>query len=310
MAASTRSLEENGTPVAFLVFNRPDCTRRTFAAIREARPKRLLVVADGPRPDRPGEAERCAETRTIIADGVDWPCEVETQYSETNLGCRTRVSSGLDWVFTRAAEAIILEDDCLPHPSFFTYCEDLLATYRDDSRVMMIAGANLNPLSGENPYSYRFSRISHVWGWASWRRAWDHYDVDMARWPEFRDMHRLRDVFPDPDMAAHWHQAIENVYRREVDTWDYQLNFASFTQNGVSIVPQTGLIRNIGFSMDATHTTDAGHQHANLVATEMRFPLRHPPFMLADTVADKQAVCPAVLNGWKQKIKRFLRSGR
>ena len=292
--------------VAFLIFNRPECTRQTFAAIRAARPPRLLVIADGPRPDRLGEAERCETTRAIVTGGVDWPCQVEENFSSVNLGCRKRVSSGLDWVFSREEEAIILEDDCLPHASFFPYCTELLDRYREDRRVMMIAGANLAPPASASA-SYRFSRVCHIWGWASWRRAWEHYDVEMRHWPEFRDAQRMRDVFSSAPMSAHWSSQLEQTYTRRLDTWDYQWCFASFAQNGVNIVPQVNLVSNIGHSAEATHTTNSDHPHANLPAREMNFPLEHPAFVLADGAADQEAVLPGAFTPrWKQVARKAL----
>src|SRR4051812_24867462 len=138
-----------------MVFNRPDLTERVFQAIRAARPKRLLVVADGPRND--AERERCDATRAVIK--VDWDCELETNYSDANLGCKRRVGSGISWVFERCEDAIILEDDTLPSPSFFPFCQELLRRYRDDERVMCICGMNLVPEpKARGPETYYFSR--------------------------------------------------------------------------------------------------------------------------------------------------------
>ena len=151
------------TPVAFIIFNRPDTTKRVFAEIAKARPPKLLVIADGPRADHPADVEKCAAVRAII-DGVDWDCEVLKNYSDVNLGCKRRVSSGLDWVFDTVEEAIILEDDCLPHPTFFRFCEEMLEKYRDDKRIAMISGDNLQFGRKRTGYSYYFSRYPHIWG--------------------------------------------------------------------------------------------------------------------------------------------------
>ena len=174
------------TPVAFLVFNRPHTTDKVFSEIAAANPRKLLIVADGPRPDQPGEAERCVAVRAIV-DRVDWDCEVLTNYSDINLGCKARISSGLDWVFDTVEEAIVLEDDCLPHPSFFRFCEELLVKYRDDERIAQIGGVNFQSGRRRTNYSYYFSRYAHIWGWATWRRAWRHYDVALKAWPLIRD---------------------------------------------------------------------------------------------------------------------------
>jgi hypothetical protein len=272
------------TPVAFLVFNRPQTTARVWETIRQARPRKLLIVADGPRAVRADEADRCAEVRAIC-ERIDWPCEVLRNYAETNLGCRRRVSSGLDWVFSMVEEAIILEDDCLPHPTFFPYCQELLARYRDDERVMMISGDNFQPGPPRHEYSYYFSRYPHVWGWASWRRAWQHYDVNMSLWPTVRDGGWLESIFLDAQSTAYWRATFDRVAAGEIDTWDYQLGFACFAQNGLSICPRGNLVQNIGFATDATHTA-ANSPLANLAVEAMQFPLKHPPFLIRDARAD------------------------
>jgi hypothetical protein len=263
------------TPVLFLVFNRPETTRQAFAAIRAARPARLYVSADGPRPDRAGEAERCAEVRRIATD-VDWPCEVHTLFRDRNLGCKMGVSTGIDWFFSKEEAGIILEDDILPDPSFFPYCEELLEKYRDDSRVAMISGCNLIGDRHGSDASYVFSRYLHVWGWASWRRAWAHYDVTMQAWPSPAASKRLQQVLNGRrGVIAYWANIFDRMARREIDTWDYQWVFAAWMNDMVAIFPAATLVENIGFGADATHTV--GSAPTTLSAPQpMAFPLRHP----------------------------------
>src|SRR4030095_1100293 len=129
------------TPVALLIFNRPETTARVLAEIRNARPAKLLIIGDGPRPGEPADAERCLAARAAAAN-IDWGCEVLKNYSDVNLGCGQRPASGLDWVFQNVDRAIIMEDDCLPHPTFFRFCDELLEHYRDDERVMTVSGNN------------------------------------------------------------------------------------------------------------------------------------------------------------------------
>lgn len=273
------------TPVAFIIFNRPESTARVFAAIAKAMPAKLLVIADGPRDNRPGEAERCAATRRIL-DSVDWPCEVLTNFAPHNLGCRRRVSSGIDWVFSVVPEAIFLEDDCLPDPTFFRFCEEMLDRYRSDERVMHIGGANFQRGAASSRSSYYFSRHFHVWGWASWRRAWRHYDVDMRAWPSVRVAGRLADVFPSVDERRTLEPLYDRVFSGTLDTWDIQWTLASRLQNGLAIVPGNNLISNIGFGGHATHTSDPGHPVANMETSPVTFPLTHPVVMLPDGRAD------------------------
>lgn len=266
------------TPVALFVFNRPETTARVFEAVRQARPRRLLVVADGARPGRADEAERCAQVRKIVR-GVDWPCELQTELSEVNLGCRRRISSGIDWVFRNAEEAVLLEDDCLPHPDFFRFCSTMLARYRDDQRVMMVSGTNylLDGLS--IPEGYCFSRYYAIWGWATWRRAWAKYDITMARWPDLREAEQLRAFYRQPYVREHFTRMFDRVHRGESDTWDLQWAYSCLFNDGLSVVPRRNLISNIG--LEGTHTSADHSNHGfpvfpldpgELVAPSLVFP--------------------------------------
>lgn len=274
------------TPVAFLIFNRPDTTARVFEAIRQAKPPKLLVVADGPRPDKADDIEKCKKSRAII-DGVDWDCEVLTNYSGVNLGCKKRVSSGLDWVFEIVEEAIILEDDCLPHPTFFRYCEELLKYYRSDTRIMHINGTN-HGLTDENCQdSYRFSKLANIWGWAAWRRSWQYYDVKMSVWSELMNQDRLlKDLFKSKQELKTRKKNWDLVYYNKIDTWDYQWLLACICQGGLTIMPRENLIANIGFGVEATRTKDETNKFANLPIYPIEFPLIHPKSMLRDIYSD------------------------
>ena len=272
------------TPVVFVIFNRPDTTSQVFECIRKARPSQLLIIADGPRADRPREDESCAATRKIV-EQVDWPCEVMHEYSDINLGCRKRLASGLNWVFSMVEDAIVLEDDCLPHPTFFRFCEEMLERYRHDERIAHISGVNFQFGQRRTAQSYYFSRYTHIWGWASWRRAWQHYDPDMNTWPSVRDGKWLRDMLGDQRLVDYWSKIFERVYDGDIDTWDYQWLLACWLQNGLSIIPAENLVTNIGFGVDSTHTTE-NNPTANIPSKELAFPLCSPPFIIRDVVAD------------------------
>jgi hypothetical protein len=272
------------TPVAFVIFNRPDTTERVFAEIARAKPSKLLVVADGPRTNRPGEQEKCALTRAVI-DRVDWDCEVLTNYSDINLGCKRRVSSGIDWVFEQVEEAIILEDDCLPHESFFRFCDELLDRYRDDPRVMAISGDNFQIGRPQGPNSYYYSRYTHIWGWATWRRAWQHYDVTMSSWREKRQSEWVGKFVNGRQATRYWTDIFHSVYAGKIDTWDYQWLFACWMQNALTVLPAVNLVSNIGFHAEATHTKEDS-RFANLATQHMTFPLKHPADVVPDTECD------------------------
>ncbi|NDJ24622.1 glycosyltransferase family 2 protein [Nostoc sp. B(2019)] len=273
------------TPVVLIIFKRPNTTEKVFAAIRQAKPPKLFVIADGPRADRPGEAENCEATRAII-EQVDWNCEVLTNFSDVNLGCRLRVSSGLDWVFSQVEEAIILEDDCLPHPTFFPFCDELLDKYRDDNRIMVVAGNNFQYGRVRNQDSYYFSRYNHCWGWATWRRAWQHYDHEMKLWPKIRDEDWLRDILLELSAVKFWQNIFQYTYEKKINSWAYAWTFSCWIQNGLSILPNVNLVSNIGYSLDATHTVNNYNNFANMPVVPIDFPLQHPLFIIRNSQAD------------------------
>ena len=276
------------SPVLFLVFNRPESTRQVFEAIRAARPTKLYISADGPRAGRAEEARLCAEVRGI-ANFVDWPCEVKTLFQETNLGCKTGVARGITWFFDHEAEGIILEDDVLPIPTFFEFCDELLERYREDTRVSMISGCNLISGHYAPAHSYLFSRYNHIWGWASWRRAWQHYDVSMAAWPAWRDGHGLHGL-PGASrlFERHWRGIFDAAYAGKIDTWDYQWTFAIWQMGGLTALPAVNQTYNLGFGPDATHTTQATPQYViESRPLPLDFPLTHPRLVERDSQADR-----------------------
>lgn len=290
------------TPIALIIFNRPDLTQRVFAEIRKVRPEKLLVIADAPRPNREDDIENCALVRTII-ETINWDCEVIKNYSPIHLGCGRRPATGIDWIFSLVEEAIILEDDCLPHPTFFPYCQELLKKYSDDRRIMSISGNNFQYGRRRTADSYYFSRYTQTCGWATWKRAWQHYDFDMKIWPEVRDGQWLFDIFGSMQVVAHnhqpqfeviggvrivqyWHRMFEAAYQKKIDAWDFQFAFASFLQSGLHILPNLNLISNIGYGPEGTHTKNMESPLANIPVEAMGFPLRHPQFIIRDAWAD------------------------
>jgi hypothetical protein len=275
------------TPVALIIFRRPALTERVLKALSVVKPRKLLIIADGPRNDRPGEAEACAAARAA-AERVTWECDIVRNYSDINLGCGRRPATGISWVFQQVEEAIILEDDCVPDPSFFPYCEELLSRYRDDERVMHINGSTYRHREFSVPHSYYFSQFIGCWGWATWRRAWRHYDFAVKAWPQFRQSGWLDVLLENNEHAiAYWRDKFDRAHASQpgLSFWDYQWAHACWTNSGLGIIPSQNLVSNVGCEQDATHTFD--HPMGNVPSRALSFPLTHPPTVLHDWKLDR-----------------------
>ena len=273
------------TPLLLIAWRRPHTLRQVIDAIRPVAPTCLYVACDGPNSERPGEAEKVAATRAVIEHYIDWPCQIERLYSDVNQGCRLGVSRAITWFFEQVEAGIILEDDCVPHPDFFPYCSALLERYRHDTRVWCISGNNFQNGQWRGDGSYYFSRYNHCWGWASWRRCWQHYDPDLSQWQALRDSGLLETIFEDPLELSYW----SGIWQRlldsgEPDTWDYQWTFTCISNSGLTALPNRNLVSNVGFGEDAAHTTTVA---APTVANQGLGELTHPLFVLRDGEADR-----------------------
>lgn len=272
------------TPILFTIFNRPDTTGKVFESIRKIKPAKLYISADGPRLNRDGEGELCHEARKAT-ENIDWPCEVHRKYSEINLGCKVAASSAHDWFFGNVEEGIILEDDDLPDTSFFYFCQELLNKYRDVDKVKMISGNNFQFGKKYGDASYYFSNFPHIWGWATWRRSWQEYDIEMKTYPEFKKNNRIADIFKNKKIQKYWLNLFDKLYENKINTWDGQWVYSIYSHNGIVILPNVNLVSNIGFNVDATHTKKADDILSNMPAEAIKT-IIHPVSMIVNEEAD------------------------
>jgi len=278
---STKRFE---TPILFITFRRPGTTKRVFDVIRHLKPAKLYVAQNYCDDKKPEIIENWTSVRNII-ENVEWDCEVKKLYRTQYLDAKSSISSAISWFFKHEPEGIILEDDCLPDMTFFRFCADLLEKYRNDDRIASISGNNFQFGRDRTNSSYYFSRYPHIWGWASWRRTWNNYDVDMKYWPEIRDSELLSYILKNKRSLDYWTEIFNRTYNGEIDTWDYQLTFTCWIQNQLNIIPNKNLVSNIGFGMGATHTKDIC-QYANMKTEKMHFPLNHPGYFIQDFISD------------------------
>jgi hypothetical protein len=262
------------TPILFLVFNRLETTQRVFEKIKSVKPRFLYIASDGARVNKNNESFVVSEVRSWLLENIDWNCEVKTLFREVNLGCGLAVSSAIDWFFKNEEMGIIIEDDCLVDESFFWFAEELLIKYQDNYTITSICSSNTIEYSGNNNESYFFSKYSLIWGWATWRRAWDNYDLSISSWPKLKETRWLNSVDKSYMFQFYWTHVFDTCYNKEVNTWDFQWNFSSFLNGGLSIIPNVNLVRNIGIGVNQTHKVDS--HYSTFVENKISFPLIHP----------------------------------
>ncbi len=292
-------------PILFLIFNRPETTIHVFNEIKKVKPKKLYVASDGPRTGNYNDTEKCSQVKSIIENGIDWDCEVKTLYRETNLGCKIAVSSAIDWFFLNEEMGIILEDDCVPSQSFFYFCKELLDKYKDDTRVMMVSGFNFKSDNQIKDASYYFSKFSNIWGWASWRRAWKYYDVNMSNFKDFKNKKIIKNIFNSYFMQQYWLMKFEETCQGKINTWDYQWSYTLMSQNGLCIVPYKNLISNIGLDISATHTKKTNKKLFNLDRYEIDN-IIHSEFVIPDIAKDNFTFKKTYANTFKVMAKMIL----
>ena len=297
------------TPIVYVFFNRPELTAITFARIREQRPGRLHLIADGARAGHPTDTERCAAARQIVEGTIDWPCTVTRDFSETNLGCGRRVSSGLTRAFAELGEAIVLEDDVLAHADFFGFCATLLARHRDDPRIHTING--FTPLGEYTPSrgAAVASAFNCIWGWASWQRAWKDYRFEIPEWRDDAVKERIRRHVASPLTFDHHAHHFDTLLREHTDTWDFQWSFAMLRHERLALISAVNFIENLGFDGSATHTKAAELFLWNLRAHSAVPTRRERPTASSDLLHDR-LYAAALMAATTERIARFRRIAR
>lgn len=277
------------TPTLLIIFNRSDTALQVINQLRLAAISKLYIYCDGAREEKVGELKILKEVQQTLMANIDWPCTLVTNFKEKNEGPRLAIGHAINWFFENEEEGIILEHDCVPAPSFFTYCETLLKHYRDDERIMHISGDNFQFGKTIGDGTYYFSKITHIWGFATWKRAWKYYDVDMKLYPEFKKENRINDIVFDKRSVKFWNEIFEKTYQKKLQTWDYQWNFAMWCQNGLSILPNKNLVSNVGFDKMALNTVNPNHKLAAMKTFEL-IEIIHPKFIVAHSEPDESTI--------------------
>lgn len=294
------------TPVVLIVFNRPDHVRRVLGEIRKQQPEELFICQDGPRDGNELDRLKIQEVRDVINEMVDWPCELHTLYQEKNLGCGAGPAAGISWFFSNVEMGIVMEDDCLPHPDFFAYCDELLHRYKDDERIMYISSTLYND-KWRCSASYDFSHYMITGAWASWSRAWKGFDLDLHHFDARKFRKKCLKLFYSSVEADWWFYKVLEIQQdtEKKSYWDYQMQIHILDCEGVTIHPQRNLVSNIGFDAEGTHTLDNSAEMGNKESFPI-MPLSHPSGVVVDRLRDYECFSKKKSQGFlKEKFRNL-----
>lgn len=298
--SDVKMFNELYTPVVLITYIRFDTTVKVFEQIKKVRPAKFYHISDAAYDI--DKQVMVKKIRDYIASNIDWDCEFFSEYASENLGCKKRVCSGLEWVFQHEDRAIILEDDVVPSKDFFFFCQDLLEYYKNDNRVMMITGHKRAPEYYIESH-YTFSNYCSIWGWATWKRAWDKNDPDMTQWPALKKNKVLKKIYGQ-DVALRLTREIDMVYKGELNSWAYPWQLSKIVHGGVEIVPSDNLIQNIGMGgEDATHSFD---KDFDIPIGTINQPIMFLDDVQVDTQYDMAIACKEFKIGIMEKIIRSL----
>lgn len=296
-------------PILIIAFNRADTLQQVFNMVKKMQPSQLYLAIDGPRKEKEGEIEKCKEVQEIIKQ-VDWECDIHTRISDMNQGCGFGPANAISWAFETCEKLIILEDDCVPSLSFFTFCEEMLNKYQNDYRVSIISGRSHHPNTKFfKKQDYIFSRYAHTWGWATWKRCWKEYDIFAKDLQLFLENGGGLNIFQTKEEACYFnkimHKLKNNIAEEVTHSWDLQWFFARLKNGSLGIVPCRNLIENVG-SGNGTHTSE---DFVQIKAEEMPYQIRHPKYMTVNAEYErlhftkhmciKQSIIKRVLNKLK-----------
>jgi hypothetical protein len=296
------------SPILLITYKRFETTKQVFDIISQVKPDRFYFVSNAPNPNNLAEIDKILKVRNLLKE-INWECDVKVLLRETHLQVRDSIPDAIDWFFETEVEGIILEDDCLPNFSFFRFCDELLDRFRDVHRVSVISGTNFD-FNIELSNQYYFSNLTHIWGWATWKRSWVNYDRDILYWPHLKSNNFLSSIFKKRKHIKFWESMLDGVYQKKINTWDFQLALTYWYQNQISIVPRVNLISNIGVGIESTN---AHYQNSfsSMKTVEMKFPLEHNNSFVVDTFADNKILdiefsYPSILTRILNKLRLYI----
>ena len=288
---------EFNTPILLLVFNRPRETKFVFEHIRAIRAPKLFIACDGPREGNDDDVKDIAEVMSIVKN-IDWECECKYLFRDKNLGCGKAVLGAFTWFFSEVERGIILEDDCIPNLSFFKFCQEMLFRYENNDSIMVISGTNImSDFVSTSDYAY--SSFPIMWGWATWKKAWEKFDLEMKDWPSVTKntnliTHGIYKWRKHPVFIEYFMNTYKKVNQKDL-AWDHQWIFSNWLNNGLTVVSSKNLIHNIGFGEKSNSTKEDNLNRENLGSY-----FSYPPYVSPKTIAVNEELDLYISKKWFQ----------
>lgn len=243
------------TPILLIVFNRPEKTQKLFEIIKKIKPKNLFIAADGPR-EKEFDIYNCKKVRKIF-DNIEFNCNIHKKFNIKNEGLKNNVKNSIDWFFSKVEKGIIIEDDCMPSLSFFSFCQELLNKYEFNSKVMQINGTNLGlDYSNLVKETYFFSKLNHVWGWATWKRSWILFDTEFEDYDILKKNNSFNNYFIDNKITNWMMKYFDKSQSGTDNIWSINWAYSILKNSGLCVTPTKNLVQNIGFDGTGTSVKD------------------------------------------------------
>jgi hypothetical protein len=270
-------------PLLILVYNRPVETRILINTLRQIKPKKIFISSDGPT-NNFLDIKKNNDVKNILKE-IDWTKNIEFNYMEKNYGCKESVSRAINWFFDKVKMGIILEDDCIPNKDFFLFTEKMLKKYQNNKKIYAVSGNNFLKKKIKINYSYYFSKYIHCWGWATWSRAWKDYNKNLTNWNNFKNSDSWKNRFNVKDEKKYWEKVFNLCFQKKIDSWAYPWLYSMWNKNGLCILPEVNLVKNIGFNINASHTFS--HKKFYYPAIKLKQKITHPKIIKINFEADE-----------------------
>jgi hypothetical protein len=267
MSADAKTLPRTPAPIVVFAYDRPDHLRRCIEALQAndlAGESDLFIFSDAPK--EPARSSRVTQVRDYIRTVGGFRMVTVIEQSE-NLGLAESIIAGVTKLTDEFGRVIVIEDDLVVSPFFLKFMNDGLNVYADDGRVAGIHGY-MFPVGGTLPETF-FLRDPGCWGWATWKRAWSHFEIDGRKLKREIERRGLKNVL-DYDGQYDYSGMLDDQISGNNSSWAVRWCASVFLADKLVLYPATSLVQNIGQDGSGTHDRVTNRFAVSLAAKAVR----------------------------------------